>query len=458
MSRISPQGYIYGEEPESTNPFWDESYASDLDATATVDNNTGVPSVEVTKITDEQNVTTLHFAFHNLKGNTGEKGETGATGQNGATPNISATATVNENTGVPGVEVTRTGTTENPVLNFNFTNLKGERGEKGDTGATGETGAKGDTGDTGAKGEKGDTGATPNITATATVDNTSGTPAVNVTKSGTAENPVLSFDFTGLKGETGATGNTGATPNITASATVDNTSGTPAVSVTKSGTAESPVLSFDFTGLKGEPGTGGSGAEWKTFTSIADLLNLIKTELVTNGKKIVDITFISGNLTGTMTPANAGTLNDMNGNLISYLDGVGFSFSMPLRGKSLRAVYDNNNRCRLYIDFTLSYDDNVNIMLDGLFSLRTPGNYLLPSFKLAITSKVNPANRINFVATDFNSVINAMILNYPTAFCIYDSANSKYTPVIGEGNNTPPSLTFSNTTFSNVTGAYITAY
>ncbi len=40
------------------------------------------------------------------------------------------------------------------------------------------------------------------ITATATVDNTTGTPAVTVTADGNA----LNFAFTGLKGEKGATG------------------------------------------------------------------------------------------------------------------------------------------------------------------------------------------------------------------------------------------------------------
>ena len=47
----------------------------DMTATASVDANVGVPSVQVTKTEDEETgVTNLDFAFHNLKG---EKGDTG---------------------------------------------------------------------------------------------------------------------------------------------------------------------------------------------------------------------------------------------------------------------------------------------------------------------------------------------------------------------------------------------
>lgn len=49
----------------------------------------------------------------------------------------------------------------------------------------------------------------PVITATATVNNASGTPNVNVTKSGGDSNPTFTFAFSGLKGETGAKGDKG---------------------------------------------------------------------------------------------------------------------------------------------------------------------------------------------------------------------------------------------------------
>lgn len=121
----------------------------------------------------------------------------GDKGDNGVTPDITATASVDQTTGNATVTVTKTGAETNPAFNFSFTGLKGERGEPGQAGAKGE---KGDTGATGA------TGATPDITINATVNETTGTPAVDVTKSGTAENPVFDLAFSGLKGEGGSGG------------------------------------------------------------------------------------------------------------------------------------------------------------------------------------------------------------------------------------------------------------
>ena len=98
------------------------------DVTASVDNNTGTPSVNVT-YTGSDDDKTIDFAFHNLKG---EKGDTGARGATGAAAGFGTpTATVDANTGTPSVTVTATGSNTAKVFNFAFRNLKGAKGDSG---------------------------------------------------------------------------------------------------------------------------------------------------------------------------------------------------------------------------------------------------------------------------------------------------------------------------------------
>ena len=84
--------------------------------------------------------------------------------------------------------------------------LMGPQGPKGDTG---DTGPKGDTGETGPKGDTGATGATPVISMTATVDQTTGTPSIDVSKSGSDEAPSFNLAIAGIKGEKGDKGDAG---------------------------------------------------------------------------------------------------------------------------------------------------------------------------------------------------------------------------------------------------------
>ena len=70
-------------------------------------------------------------------GEDGAQGPQGPQGPVGPTPVITATASVDANTGTPSVEVVKGGTTANPTFAFNFKNLKGAKGDKGDPGASG---------------------------------------------------------------------------------------------------------------------------------------------------------------------------------------------------------------------------------------------------------------------------------------------------------------------------------
>ena len=89
---------------------------------------------------------------------------------------------------------------QNLFLRGDGTWAQGPVGPKGDKGATGERGPQG------IQGIQGATGATPVITASATVENTTGTPSVQVVKGGTTTNPTFAFNFTNLKGAQGPQG------------------------------------------------------------------------------------------------------------------------------------------------------------------------------------------------------------------------------------------------------------
>lgn len=250
---INPQGYTYGDDPENVNPFWGDEVKPDIvevDVKASVDDTEGTPSVSVGQ--SGLHKQHIYLSFYGLKGKTGANGKDGTNGKDGVNGKDGATGPQGPvgptgpqgpkgEKGDPGKDGAPGAT--GPSGETGPQGPQGEKGEKGDPGKNGTDGAegpqgiqgpKGDTGPTGPQGEKGDTGAT---------------------------GPQGPIGETGPQGPQGETGPAGETPTITATATVDDKTGTPSVTVSQSGDHLEDI-NFQFTGLKGEKGdSGGSSVD-----------------------------------------------------------------------------------------------------------------------------------------------------------------------------------------------------
>lgn len=208
-----------------------------------------------------------------IQGEKGDKGETGANGQDGASAGFgTVTATVDNNSGTPSVVVDSSGNNTAKNFTFKFSNLKGQKGDTGDVGQKGDKGdpftvkktyvsivemnadfsnsevkegdfvmitsnvedednaklyvkgasaftfvtdlsgaqgMKGDKGDTGEKGEKGENGTPATVAIGSTTTGEEGTDA-SVTNSGNSQNAIFNFTIPrGQKGDKGDNGKDG---------------------------------------------------------------------------------------------------------------------------------------------------------------------------------------------------------------------------------------------------------
>ena len=159
-NKVGISGADYIIPPTTDHPFWEDGdIAENLTATATVDNSTGTPSVDVTK-----NGYNLNFDFKNLKGEkgdpgaAGEKGEKGEAGAPGKSPKVEQIEGSLGVSGVPAVNITDPENLKVAIVYNGAQGEKGDKGEKGDTGATGPQGPQGEVGPQGPQGPQGEVG------------------------------------------------------------------------------------------------------------------------------------------------------------------------------------------------------------------------------------------------------------------------------------------------------------
>ena len=182
-----------------TLPKGDKGDAGDKGEAPTIKVGTvtqGTANVTVREISGE-----YLFDFILPKGEKGDKGDKGDTGEKGEKGDKGDTPTIKVGTVTQGASTNVTMREVGGEHLFDFTLVKGDKGEKGDKG---DTGSKGDTGEKGEKGDKGDNGISPSFTI-GTVTTLNPDQNATVTISGTFPNLVLNFGIPRGKDSTSTT-------------------------------------------------------------------------------------------------------------------------------------------------------------------------------------------------------------------------------------------------------------
>lgn len=231
------------------------------------------------------------------RGPAGPQGERGLPGQDGV-DGVSPTITIGSVTSLApdaSAYVTDSGVAPDVELNFGIPRgVQGEQGPQGDPGINAQAYVTQNTGSATITIEDAD-----GIT-TATVydgqDGSDGQPGFSPVATVTQNTGSATISIQDANGTTTATvydgtdGADGVTPVITATASVDSSTGTPSVTVHKTGTDEYPQFDFAFEHLKGADGPTSIST---LYVSASELANNIT---ITNGNtfRIQSITLLSG--------------------------------------------------------------------------------------------------------------------------------------------------------------------